>query len=158
MKLKANRSGFTLLEIIIVIIIIGVLASLALPRLFSTVEYSRSTEALSSIATIRSALERCYLMNNGAYTGCNMDSKAGTNSLDIPDPTSSPNAHFEYSVVADAAGAYTVLATRNDVDNGSDDGTDMVGLRVTAAGVLTKAGKGAYKAIGNSTAGWLNDW
>ena len=63
-----NRKGFTLLELIIVIVIVGVLASLALPRLFSVIEGSRATEALSTIASIRSAMERCYLMNprNGA--------------------------------------------------------------------------------------------
>ena len=48
----ANKKGFTLLEIIIVIIIVGVLASLALPRFFSTVEYSRSTEALASLTSV----------------------------------------------------------------------------------------------------------
>ena len=37
MKLDKNKSGFTLLEIIIVIIIIGILASLALPKFFKTV-------------------------------------------------------------------------------------------------------------------------
>jgi len=156
MKLQ-NRSGFTLLEIIIVVIIIGVLASLALPRLFSTVEYSRSTEALSSFATIRSSLERCYLQNNGTYTGCTLDSKADSNNLDIPDPSDSPNAHFEYSVTSSDGTGYTILATRNDVDNGSDDGSDMVGMLLSGS-TLTRAGKGAYSAIGNSAAAWLTDW
>ena len=58
MKLTLKRKkGFTLLEIIIVVIIVGVLASLALPRLFSTVEYSRSTEALAAIGSMRSAMD-----------------------------------------------------------------------------------------------------
>ena len=154
MRLQTNRRGFTLLEIIIVIIIIGVLASLALPRLFSTVEYARSTEALAAISTIRSSLERCYLQNNATYTGCDMVTGTATNTLDIPDPNSSPNAHFEYHVAGNG-GDYIIRARRNGVDNGSDDGTDLVGLQLSS-GTLTKAGKGAYKAIGNSTsADWL---
>ena len=44
-----RKKGVTLLEIIIVVIIIGVLASLALPRLFSTVEFSRSAEAIGGV-------------------------------------------------------------------------------------------------------------
>ena len=48
-------------EIIIVVIIVGVLASLALPKFFSTVEFSRAQEALSSLATVRGGLERYYV-------------------------------------------------------------------------------------------------
>jgi len=40
-KIAANK-GFTLLEIIIVIIILGVMAGLAMPRFIRTVEYARA--------------------------------------------------------------------------------------------------------------------
>lgn len=65
MKVKA----FTLLELIIVIIIVGVLTSLALPRLFSVVEYAKSAEALTHLSTIRQSFERCYL-TTGNYDHC----------------------------------------------------------------------------------------
>jgi len=146
-----NRSGFTLLEIIIVVIIIGVLASLALPRMFATVEYSRSTEALSAFATIRSALERCYLMNNGSYENCELET-GGDNTLDIPDPADSPNAHFKYSVSSSDGTDYTILAQRNNIDGGNE--TDLIGMNLTGQ-TLTRAGNGAYSAIGNSNATWL---
>ncbi|MEW5894890.1 MAG: prepilin-type N-terminal cleavage/methylation domain-containing protein [Candidatus Omnitrophota bacterium] len=50
-------SAFTLLEIIIVIIIIGVLAGLGLPRLFKSIEESRLSEAAANISSLRSAAE-----------------------------------------------------------------------------------------------------
>ena len=56
MNLNKNKSGFTLLEIIIVIIIIGILASLALPKFFKTVEYSRSMEALTNLGNVYHAV------------------------------------------------------------------------------------------------------
>ncbi len=61
MRMNKNRSGFTLLEIIIVIIIVGVLASLALPRFFNTIEYARSTEALNMIGTLKRGADRCAM-------------------------------------------------------------------------------------------------
>ena len=84
MRLKNHKSGFTLLEIIIVIIIVGVLASLALPRFFSTVEFSKSTEGLMSLSALRDSMERCYLGSAGTYVGCTIAT------LDITDPVPRP--------------------------------------------------------------------
>ena len=50
MRMGNNKSGFTLLEILVVIIIVGVLASVAMPQLFRNVERSRATEALESLS------------------------------------------------------------------------------------------------------------
>jgi len=136
MILKKN-SGFTLLEIIIVIIIVGVLASIALPKFFRTVEYSRSTEALSSMNSIRQSIERCYLQRS-AYTNCGAFAN-----LDVQDPAASANAHFSYAI-APAAGGYTITATRNTRDGGT--ATDTVVLTVTAA-AITKSGTGAFSGI-----------
>ena len=59
-------SGFPywicILIAILVIIIVGVIASLALPRFFELIEYSISTEALAAMGAIRQAMERCNLM------------------------------------------------------------------------------------------------
>lgn len=67
--MRKTSKAFTLLEIVIVIIIIGVLASLALPKLFGMVESSRSAEALASFATLRREIERCYLMYGPGGSG-----------------------------------------------------------------------------------------
>lgn len=90
-----KKSGLTLLELVIVIIVIGVLASLALPRLFSVIEGSRAAEAIANIASIRSAFERCYLINNGSYEYCHLNN--GGYTVDIEDPSNSAGAHFSYS-------------------------------------------------------------
>ena len=121
-----NKKAFTLLELIIVIIIIGVLTSLALPRLFSMVESSRKAEALTTIASIRSSMERYYLMNNGTYyyppNGQTLISGV-QNALDIEDPASSPGAHFTYDVWSGTnfnyLTAYFIVARRNTLDGGA---------------------------------------
>jgi prepilin-type N-terminal cleavage/methylation domain-containing protein len=59
------KKGFTLLELIIVIIILGVLASLAVPQYINAVERGRLGEALSLLGLIRSSQMRYY-----AQFGC----------------------------------------------------------------------------------------
>lgn len=112
--------AFTLLELIIVIIIISVLASLALPRLFNVVEGSRATEAISAIVAIRSSMERCYLMNNGNYVNCHINTFAQSqDTLDIENPEKSPGAHFRYLTtvgVPTSTDNYVILAIRNNRD------------------------------------------
>lgn len=141
MKLTNNKSGFTLLEIIIVIIIIGVLASLALPRFFSTVEYSKGAEAMVSISAIRQSVERCYLMRN-AFTNCN-----AFTAMDIEDPGLAPNAHFTYTFVpAPGPNSYTITATRNSRDGGTG-GTIILRYNDGGSGSVTRTGTGPFQAI-----------
>ena len=136
-----NRSGFTLLEIIIVIIIVGVLASLSLPRFFSTVEFSRSTEALASIGALRQSIERCYLQNAGNYAAC-----VNFSSLDLEDPQNSPNSHFVYTITAvQASSAYTIKATRrSDRDGGSINSIIYVTQTTDS---VTRSGASAFQGI-----------
>jgi prepilin-type N-terminal cleavage/methylation domain-containing protein len=135
---KLNNQGFTLLEIIIVIIIIGVLASLAMPRFFSTVEYSRATEALASLQTTRSAIERCYIQTN-AYASCGTFAD-----LDVADPATSPGAHFTYAI-GTAATSFNVTATRNTRNGGA--GGSITIRQDNTAGTVTKSGTAPFSGI-----------
>ena len=139
MRHLKNKSGFTLLEIIIVIIIVGVLASLALPRFFSTVEFSKSTEAFTSLTAVRQALERCYLQNSGNYANC-----TNWNNLDVENPQNSPNAHFTYGITVGNATGYTVVATRTTLDGGQTTSTITL---IQTSTLVTRSGAGAFLAI-----------
>ena len=65
MKGKFNK-GFTLIEIIIVIVIIGVLATLALPRITGQIEAARGAEAMNYFGAIRRAVTNCVDMGNAS--------------------------------------------------------------------------------------------
>ena len=72
-----NRKGFTLIEMLVVVLIIGILAAVALPQYFKAVEKSRSTEALSIMGSLAAAMERARLVSsNNTYP-------ADLSSLDI---------------------------------------------------------------------------
>lgn len=147
--LKTPRiKAFTLLEVIIVIIIIGVLASLALPRFFRLVEYSRSVEAVQSILLIRNSMERCYLMTMD-YKKCRMNSPGpNPNNLDIQDPGTAPNTHFSYAVdPPDLPNLflYQIKATRNTLDSGNAG--DFIRYVYLNDGTVTRSGAGAFAGI-----------
>ena len=62
-KIKKSSKGFTLLELLVVVLIIGILASIALPQYEMSVEKAKATEALMNIQTIVNAVERNILAN-----------------------------------------------------------------------------------------------
>ncbi|OGX33456.1 MAG: hypothetical protein A2787_08885 [Omnitrophica WOR_2 bacterium RIFCSPHIGHO2_01_FULL_48_9] len=143
MKIRNNKSGFTLLEIIIVLIIIGVLASLALPRFFALVETSRGGEALNTLSAIRGSMVRYALRNGNSYTGANL----GT--IDVGDPSvGAANKHFTYTTSVAAGNpstAFTVIATRN-TNNGGTGGTVYI-TQDDAAGTVVRGGTGPFAGI-----------
>jgi prepilin-type N-terminal cleavage/methylation domain-containing protein len=61
-----NRKGFTLVELAVVIVIIGVLAAFGVPRFINSVERSKAAEAFSYLSAVRSAQER-YSAREGTY-------------------------------------------------------------------------------------------
>ncbi|HTR62227.1 MAG TPA: type II secretion system major pseudopilin GspG [Candidatus Binataceae bacterium] len=60
------QDGFTLIEIMVVILIIGLLALMVVPRLRGVADRAKRTKAQADIAELKQALDRYYL-DNGSY-------------------------------------------------------------------------------------------
>lgn len=103
--LVANNAGFTLVELMVVVAIIGILAAVALPNYQKYQAKARQSEAKIALSSVYTA-EKSFTAENSSYTGCLR--QAGY----VPDgnPTSTAGLTHYYLVgfssgVASTAGA-----------------------------------------------------
>jgi len=66
MKSSKRESGFTLIEVLTVIIIIGILAAIAIPKFASSTISARQKADVVTAHQLKTALDR-YQLDNGAY-------------------------------------------------------------------------------------------
>lgn len=79
----SSRAGFTLIEIMIVVLVIGILLSIAVPNWINARETSRSKACLSNLAHINSARLQCMMDNSissSAATTFSIDGTTATTS------------------------------------------------------------------------------
>lgn len=119
------RKGFTLLELIIVIIIIGVLATLGFSQYVRVVEKGRTAEAKAILGSLRTAQE-AYNLEYGTY---GVVANLGVDAPAVADATH----YFGYVCLAGAVG--TCTATRSMAALKSPAGPMAYTISVDSTGV-----------------------
>jgi prepilin-type N-terminal cleavage/methylation domain-containing protein len=125
----STRKGFTLVELAVVIVIIGVLAAFGVPRFLKSVERSKAAEAFQYLAAVRAAQER-YAAKEGVYTSdlTKLDITQSTpkyfdvgtmSASQASDGTSSWTLEMTRIAGSSSYGAYTVKFTQEGYDTAS---------------------------------------
>jgi type IV pilus assembly protein PilA len=125
-----TRKGFSLVELSVVVIIIGVLAAFGVPRLLQSVERSKASESFKYLASVRAAQER-FQARQGTYAA----------DLATLDMTQNAPTYFAVGAVTADETTWTCTLTRAGAASGygaytvtfTQDGFDAVNSTIDVA-------------------------
>ena len=110
--MRRHAKGFTLIELMIVVVIIGVLSALAIPRFFRAATKSKQSEAREVLKQVYT-MQRAYFVEHETYTlnGVTASAAAPTAFSSIAIEIM-PSARYTYVMTATAT-TFSCVATAN---------------------------------------------
>ena len=125
-KQKSGNGGFTLVELMIVIVIVGILSAIALPNFLNQTKKAAATEAKQQVSSIFKQTH-AYVLENGSIGSIDADCSDYAGTL----TTVAEGAGFSYACSGSQT-AFKVIAT------GDNSNTNTKGVIVTLTGDCDK--------------------
>ncbi len=132
-KSEGYAKGFSLIEVMVVVVIIGILAAIALPAYQGYLQQGRRVDATSALMSIQAAQEK-HRISNTSYT---------TNLATLGINSSSAEGYYTLAVTAANATSYTATASGTG-PQASDTGCTTITLAMSA-GNTTKSPADCWK-------------
>lgn len=117
-----NQQGFTLMELLITVLILGILTSVALPQYMRSLERARATEAMTNIKALNDAVY--------AYAA----GRSGENICPVSFAKLPILVEGSMSAIGDTITSKLFVYTINDAANAPIPGTDCPGVTATRLG------------------------
>ena len=127
---RRGQSGFTLIEVLIAVIIVGVLLAVALPSFMDSMRKGRRSEAFAAMAALQQAQER-FRSSNTTYSTALPSG--------IASPTA-PSGYYTLSVVSASATGYEILADGAGSTQANDGNCSRLGVKVEGGSVQYASG------------------
>lgn len=124
--MRAMQRGFTLIELMIVVTIIGLLAAVAIPGYGQYVRRAQRSEGMAALSALAAAQEKYYLSNN-TYT---------TNFADLKMSDTTEHGYYTLNITTADAAAFTATAAPGASSPQRDD-TDCQVFTLNSAGSRT---------------------
>jgi type IV pilus assembly protein PilE len=137
-----DESGFTLIEIMAVVVVVAILASVALPAFQDAIRKSRRTDATAALSMAQIEQEKfrnsCPHYAPGIANARVCDRSTPANSR-LVTATESPDGYYAISVVSATADDYTLRASGQNGQQNDNSGDDCRVIDVDRAGDYSPA-------------------
>jgi type IV pilus assembly protein PilE len=144
--MKRTASGMTLIELMIVLVILAVLASIAIPSYRQYILRSHRVEAQAALLNVAAAQEKFYLQNNTYSDDLTTAPPNGLGIADFKpaDGVQTENGWYEIAIVDADANGFSATATATAVDK-QDSDTHCASFTIDHTGLKSATNDDCWK-------------